>query len=460
MDVTTKHPHWLDRADEWMLMRDSDRGEIAVKKRGETYLRKPPGFGSSQEGRDLYDAYRHRAQFSEAVGPTVQGMVGVIHRTEAQIELPAAMEWVWETATRDGLPLEAFHRRITSEILLTGRYGILADANAAGRSFLAGYTAESLINWSEDRDFYVLDECGLVRDGFVWNQHDAYRVLELIEGRYVQRVYEGDLKIAGEELQPSARGGVGLTEIPFVVVGPIDLTIPPQDPPLIGVARAALAEYQLSADYRWQLFMSGQETLFVINGTKPDMVGAGVVVELQGGSGPAPDAKYVGPAGTGIEAHRVAMADQREKAISMGARLFDMGKKAAESGEALKIRSSAQTATLTSVSMASAQALERSLRYLAILEGFRPEEVTVKPNLDFHGQPMTAQDAEALVRTWQQGAISYQTLYENLQRGEIASAERDFEAELALIDAEEPSPAESGLIIPPREADSGLATSA
>jgi hypothetical protein len=137
-----------------------------------------------------------------------------------------------------------------------------------------------------------------------------------------------------------------------------------------------------------------------------------------------------------------------------------MGKKAAESGEALKIRNSAQTATLTSVSMASAQALERSLRYLAILEGFRPEEVTVKPNLDFHGQPMTAQDAEALVRTWQQGAISYQTLYENLQRGEIASAERDFEAELALIDAEEPSPAESGLIIPPREADSGLATPA
>ncbi|MNL79230.1 hypothetical protein D3C87_2057850 [compost metagenome] len=49
---------------------------------------------------------------------------------------------------------------------------------------------------------------------------------------------------------------------------------------------------------------------------------------------------------------------------------------------------------------------------------------------------MTPEQAASLVSLWQNGAIAYETLYENLQRGEIASAERDFEAELKLIDEE------------------------
>ncbi|WMT92796.1 hypothetical protein [Pelagibacterium sp. H642] len=66
------------------------------------------------------------------MAPTVDGMVGVIHRTEAQIEMPDAMQPLWEKATKDGLPLEALHRRITAELLTTGRYSLLADAATEG----------------------------------------------------------------------------------------------------------------------------------------------------------------------------------------------------------------------------------------------------------------------------------------------------------------------------------------
>ena len=57
----------------------------------------------------------------------------------------------------------------------------------------------------------------------------------------------------------------------------------------------------------------------------------------------------------------------------------------------------------------------------------------VKPNLSFVDAGMTPEQAEALVRIWQAGAISYQTLYENLQRGELASAERNFEEEAFIV---------------------------
>ncbi|TNH39395.1 hypothetical protein [Paracoccus haeundaensis] len=195
--VSTKHPDYLDRVDEWALMRDCARGETAVKAAGERYLPMPSGFRVQEDGgAKMFEAYQTRAQFSEILAPTIRGMIGVIHRTEVQIDMPPAMQGLWERATADGLPLEALHRRITAELLLTGRYGLLADAASEGSDlpWLAGYTTEALINWSLSlsRDFFVLDESGLSRDGFSWKQHKAYRVLRLDEGRYSVEKYDGE----------------------------------------------------------------------------------------------------------------------------------------------------------------------------------------------------------------------------------------------------------------------------
>ena len=125
--------------------------------------------------------------------------------------------------------------------------------------------------------------------------------------------------------------------------------------------------------------------------------------------------------------------DERDNAASAGARLFDSEKRSAESGDALRIRYAAQTATLTSVALTSAQGLEKALRHVAVMIGADPGKVVVKPNLSFVDAGMTPEQAEALVRIWQAGAISYQTLYENLQRGELASAERNFEEEAFIV---------------------------
>jgi hypothetical protein len=453
--VDAKHPEYADHVSEWTLMRHTHRGEKAVKEAGEEYLPMPSGFRvQADSGRAMYGAYQKRAQFPEIVAPTIRGMIGVIHRTEAQIEMPDAMLGLWERATSDGLPLEALHRRITGELLLTGRYGLLVDAPSTGGDlpYLAGYSAEALINWSEDRDFFVLDESGWKRDEFAWSDQKGYRVLRLVDGRYEVETYSGTTRGA-DVLQPTARGGQSLDQIPFVVIGPRDLAVAPQEPPLIGVARAALALYRLDADYRHQLYMSGQETLVVINGDAPTAIGAGVVITLTSGQGEdgkeyTPDAKYVGPSGRGIEAHRTAIQDERENAVAAGARIFDSAKKAAESGEALRLRYAAQTATLTSIAQASAAGVEKALRFAAVMIGADPNAVVVKPSLEFLDASLDPSAAEALLRVWQGGAISFETLYENLQRGEIASAERSAEEELKLIDREdiERDPAEAGLL--------------
>lgn len=444
MPVDSKHPDYGLKLAAWAKLRDCAVGMEAVKAKGEDYLPMPSGFAAQQDrGAAMYAAYSARAQFPEIFNPTISGMVGMIHRREAEIKMPAALQGIWERATKDGLPLEAFHRKITTELLEVGRFGILADAlpEEAGGSllpYLAGYTAEAIFNWSAARDLFVLSEKDRTRtDEFTWADVQRYRVLRLSNGVYTQQVYTGE--DAGALVTPARRGGGGtLDAIPFVVVGARDTNLDPDDPPLLGVADAALAIFRLDADYRHQLFMSGQETLCIIGADdNPSAVGAGVVIGIPLGG----DAKYVGPTCNGISAHRTAIADERANAATAGAKVADASKGGVESGEALRIRNVSRTATMVTVALSSAQGLEQALRHAATMIGANPAEVVVTPNLEFVDQLLDPKSAGELVKLWQGGAISYPTLYENLQRGGIASSERSADEEKGLIDAEDPLPA-------------------
>jgi hypothetical protein len=439
--IKTEHPDYVEYKSEWHDMRTTDRGEKAVKEAGTDYLPMPSGFTIQPDaGLGYYEAYRTRAQFPEIVSHTLSGMVGVIHKRESTIEMPNSMQYLWERASKRGLTLEALHRRITAEVLLMGRNVLLATAPPEGGDpYLVGYKAEALINWSEEQDFFVLDETSLVRDGYEWGEVPRYRVLEVVNGEYRSSLYDENEALQGNISVPRAIGDRAIGQIPLTVIGSKDLHVDPEKPPLIGVSRAALAAYRLDADYRHQLYNSGQETLFItgVDSTTelPRAVGAGVVHGLPKDC----KAEYVGPSARTIEAHRTAILDERQNAAQAGARLFDTEPTQRVSGEALKFRDAARNATLASVAIAVGAGLERALRNIAIYLNERPESVVVKPNLEFVDRILTAQEAFALVQGWQAKAFSYLTLYENLRKGGIASEERDVEQELAEI-AKNPPP--------------------
>jgi len=445
VSASNRHPEYTSEIiSEWRLMRDAWRGEIAIKKRGEVYLPMPSGFkyhsGGADVSQSMYNAYVTRARFPEMVANAIRGMVGIAHSQEWQIEMPNALMPLWENSDGHGLPLEALSKRITTELIMTGRYALLADAPPEGGNiYLAGYTAEEIVNWSEYDDFYVLQELVYERDGETWTAVIKKRVLELEDGRYVQRVYLDETLT--EEYQPRARGGSALDMIPIAIGGAMDLDLTPDTPPLIGVARASLAQYQINADYRAALYMGGQQTLFLHNVAEaPKIVGAGIVVSLQAADGSKDTrAEYVGPSRDGFEAYVQAMDREQAAAIKSGAQLFDNTGSGQESGEARRLRFSAETATLTSIVGASALILERSLKQAAIMAGANPDEVVVIPPKNLLEGRLDPQEITALVTSWVQGAISYDTLHENLQRGRIASTERTAEDEARLIDSATPT---------------------
>ena len=439
MSIVDYHPEYLDALPDWELIRDAMEGERKIKERGETHLPMPTGFLQTPDGGvRLYAAYQKRARFGEYLSPTVSGMVGVIHSAEEKlrIELPTQLEYLWEKSDFSGeMPLEALHQALTRELISYGRAGLQVNAPLAGGDpYLAIWSALTVVNW--DRGLIILDDSKYVRQGFSW----TWKVLR----RVVERRPEGIFSFLYEEGSQSSpeleiRGVNGsLQRFPFILVNAEGISQDVVAPPVLGVARAAVSEYQLSADYRWQLYMSGQETLVIINGKAPEAVGAGVVVELIGETeGKQPDAKYVGPNGTGIDAHRQAMEDERQKAVAAGAKLLQFDKNAAESGDALRTRFRGHTATLIGIAQASCRALEQGLRVIGEMKGLSDEQIekiVVTPPKDLAEQIMSGTEAEAWTRVREMGGISSLSLHERLQRGGAISSERSFEEETQLIE--------------------------
>lgn len=442
---------------DWRLMRHSDAGQGTIKAHDaqatdiyisgnrqlqgdllyRTYLPVPGGFISqwSNGGQNMWRAYLERAQYPSIISPAVNSMVGIIHKTEWRIELPAAMEYLYEAATESGRSLESFSREITRELLLMGRFSIIADRPAeGGEPYLVGQKAEALVNW--DTDFYIFDESGYVRDGMDWNPVVRFREYGLDEaGRYYQILLDESLEPIDDAIYPAGPAGQALDFVPVVVVGTRDVSQDIENPPLVGAANAALSLYRLDADYRHQLYMSGQETLVVDNGEAPEAIGPSVTLELTSTSENPASVYYVSPTCSGITAHREAIETEWENAAKAGAKLFDSGA-AQESGEARRMRQNAETATLQTIANSGAEALEMALKNVAVMVGSDPDEVVVTPPRDLLDSPMSMRDVLDAVKAWREGGYSYQTLYENLQRGQIASDERTADDELSLMNTD------------------------
>ncbi|HMF85172.1 MAG TPA: hypothetical protein VK598_02350, partial [Nitrospiraceae bacterium] len=60
-------------------------------------------------------------------------------------------------------------------------------------------------------------------------------------------------------------------------------------------------------------------------------------------------------------------------------------------------------------------------------------------NMDFVDAQMSFAELESLVRSWQSGAISYQTLYHLMEKGEITRPGITAKKEQAAIEVEQPA---------------------
>lgn len=487
MGVDQKHPQFSAYLDKWVKLRDISEGEDQIKEKGQLYLK--PTSGMVADGMDTalapgyvaYEAYKSRAVMPDILDDAIQAMLGVMHHKDAVIELPDKMEPLREMATAKNESLQMLLRRINEQQLLTGRCGLLADMVAAPTPkpkstvratgttprdgdlpYIALYEAEDIINWDQgtrdgitiqNLNLVTLDESGYERDAttsgsFNWTEVAKYRVLVLGEidenepegvGTYKVGVFRGDESggldyTEANMIEPSHRG-TKLDEIPFTFINSCDVVPDPDKPPLLGLGNAIMTIYRGEADYRQSLFMQGQDTLVISGGNLQDdavRLGAGAKIDLPEGG----KAEFIGPSSDGIPEQRTALENDYNRAMSKGGQLLDSVSRERESGDALKVRVAARTATLNQIALTGAFGLQQALRQIAKWIGADPEQVSVTPNLDFVDNTFTPDDLVKMITAKNSGApLAYETIHLWLQDQDVTDL--DFEEELAKIEEED-----------------------
>ncbi len=435
------------------------KGQDCVQAQGELYLPRPEGMTAS-----AYAAYVKRAAFYAVAERTLSGLTGAVTRNSAILELPPRLSTMRDNMTFEGNSFDVLLEEVLSEVLSVSRVAMLLDYPTAGATvgqtpYISTFRAEGILDWKEDlvNGRKTLTMIRLNEDNDDLDDGVEQHLVLTLEPVYTVRRYHVTSHRTANPTQPTATtetqidddlvplvNGSPLLEIPICIVSPYNLKADVEKPAFLDLANVNLAHYRNSADYEHSLFLTSQPTPWVAGAinekNKPSQIGSGAFWVL-------PENATCGVleiSGAGIGSIKAAMDDKVAQMASLGARMVNLGKGRNETTDTARLRTRDELSLLASTVNMVEAALRKLLRIAA--EWTQPgtaDQVVVKLHRDFVSSQMDAATLTALVKTWQSGAMSHDSLLMNLKRGEIIDANRSLEEEQQLIEDEG-----GGLVIP------------
>jgi hypothetical protein len=425
----------------YRLIRTCLAGEDDVKASGQLYTPKPSAMTTDQ-----YAAYLARAHYIGAPAMTQRALAGIALRKDPVVALPPRLEALRLSATDDQAPLAILIEDVLREVLAFGRVGLLLDFPSTGTTatslpHFAMFKAETVEEFETAfvNGKKVLTSVHLKSDERFDNS-DAHYHLYLEDTIYKFRRFilddQQDRVNIGEEVIPTV-GGKALNAIPFILVSHEGIRPEDVTPPFLALCRTALAHFATSADLRHSLHLTAAPTPYISGSVPankvPSSIGAGSLWLL-------PENCQVGMlefSGAGVSAMREELTNLERVMASQGARMLSASVNRNEEIATATQRTRSELALLHGSVVSTEAALNALLRIAAEWVGASPDEAKVTMSRDFIEVALDPKAAEVQMRLWQAGAISRQTLYENLQQGEIARADRTYEEELTLIENDE-----------------------
>lgn len=486
MSITTPHREYVAQQYTWQALLDAYVGSgnvktavalsgrsarDGVKSAGTRYLPRPAGMKRQAQ----YDAYRDRAVWLGATERAVHGLTGSVFRKRPEVIGPERLLAQCADVTLTGVPLASFAEMVMRETLLMGRYGILVDfpkpeTTADGveipppvgsRPYWIAYTAMDIWNWRTTQrngvallSLLVIRECieepmGLYPEPgyFTMQSRTQYRVLRLNEvGFYEVSLWRdaGSGTVPGHNAAPvlidawvPRREGAPMTFIPFVFFAPFSLELTIEKSLLEAMVEINYQYYRHSADYEHALHLTALPTPW-ITGHRSDSttfeIGSATAWMI-----PEPDARVgmLAIASDALGPFEHAMAADVQNMAALGARLLEGQPLVPETATAIRDRTqSAQSpvqSLITTVSMGLTKALQYHAWWAGIVETPDDPDVRVTLNNDLVSVGMEPLMLTALMSAFLQGGISYETLYDNLRKGELTRPGIDASDEQALI---------------------------
>lgn len=440
-EIIERHPEYKKRLPQWTKIRDAIEGEDAVKKKGSDYLPIPSGQASNSPA---YKAYLERASFYAISDRTLMGLLGLIFRIDTTWDLPTSMEYLEAAATPGGDPLGRLVRDVMLETLAMGRIGMLVDLptieTVTPQPYISVYRAEDIWHWNSvfENGQDALRRVVLCEKPDSNKEPIVLRELLLEENAYRQVIWrekagsdgkEQDFEVI-DEIVPS-QNGAPLPMIPFEFV-PMPKA---EKPPMLDLVNVNIAHYRNSADYEQSLYLTGQPTPYmfgIAEEDKPKAIGSGTIWTS---TNPDTKAGMIEFSGSGIASLKEAMLDKEARMAVLGARIIrDDAERSNITAETTRLNARADTSVLLEATDVVEMAFDHMLgEFVAPWAGAGGSTPEVRVNRDHIETRLDPQSILALVQSWQGGAFSYDTLFENLQRGEVIPAESSVEEEIEKI---------------------------
>lgn len=449
MSVKTQHPDYISVSSEWKKCRDVAAGERAVHAAREEYLPR-----LSEESNDSYDLRIGMTPFFNATWRTIAGLRGMLFRKPPTVDAGASILKELDNIDLAGTSMDDLAQETVEEALTVGRVGLLvdypqvadidlitqADIKARGlRTTISLYKAESIINWKvatrgggRHLTMVVLLERATLegKTEFDHGSEDRYRVLDIFNGAYRQRIFRVNEKEEDVLLSESfpLMNNQTMGFIPFVFIGVDKIGPEVDDPPLIDLINTNLKHYGQATSYERGCFFSGLPTMFISghehDNEHPIYIGGGIANCL-----PSQGAKayYVEVTGN-FSALRTNLEDKKREMAVLGARMLEEQKLGVEAAEAIARRQNGEESFLSAIAQTVSKGLTQAINWFAMWQNVEGEN-KYEINRDFVPTKMDAQTLTALVGAWQMGAFSKETLFENLKQGEIIDDSVTFEEE-------------------------------
>ena len=377
MPVNTPSPEYQAALPRWQRCRDAFEGNDAVKARTTAYL---PALEGHQGSSTKYDAYLTRAVFYNATARTVAGLLGSVFRAPPSWTFPAAIEDDLTDVTLMGRPLVSFALMAFKELLVTGRVGVQVDMPKVpdSRPYWVLRRAEDILSWrtvvtdgQETLTRVVLSEVVEEDDPEdEWSPTviDQIRVLELVQHprtaaatyqiRRFRKKPSTETKAAPDTWEAfeapivPLKHGDPLPYIPFQFIGPTSVTSAIEKSPIVDIVDVNLSHYRTSADFEHGAHVTALPTPWVSGAELKDgetfPIGSDTAWVLPH---PQAQAGMLEFTGDGLKTLERSLSVKQEQMASLGARLIESRKAAAETAEALRLAMSGDHSVLASIDL-------------------------------------------------------------------------------------------------------------
>jgi len=383
-----------------------------------------------------------------------------------------------------GTSLFGYAKNVVSEIIAVGRAGTLVDweGDVENRAYATMYRAESILNWRVERingrnvsTLIVLNEPmeALLEsqddsDIFASKMVEQIRVLRLVAGenadaskkkpyfcqveiwRQADKDSRQDQHSSGSrqtgktewvlvETKIPLRRGKPLPFLPFVFHGPRHSRPAVDKLPLSDIIAVNLDHYRLDADYKHGIHFTALPTAWVsgFDKTATLRIGSSTAWFSETTGATAGFLEFTGQGLTTFE--RAMDRDERLMAV-LGSRLLEGQKRVGETAQAIELRQSGENSILSSIASSVSESLTQVLRWAywwnsteEIPDAITDAQALLELNTDYSVSKMTAPELAALVKSWQSGAVSQDTILELFRKGEVLPDGRTNQEEARLI---------------------------